>query len=154
MVRDWGALGRGATAVYATVWSEAGVEGCRGVRGGLSPRVEDDVRAVLDAACDEAMLRSSAAPAGARVSFFYAGRGVAIGVAYDPARFGLLVESGSTSAVILPGEARTSSYAWRKAARLLQRQHLAQSGGQVRARLFAARTVELNAEEVAACRER
>jgi hypothetical protein len=141
---SWAAVGRGAEAAYATVWSARGVAGCRGIRGGLSSRPEVDARAVLGEAALEAGVAGRGAPVRARVCFLSAGRAAAPDAPYDASACGLLAEAGGRTAVILPGEARTASYAWARARRLLGRSSGAGRAFAPRARIFDARCVDLD----------
>jgi len=144
----WAAASRGAEAVYVTVWSARGVAGCRGSRGRLEAPAVDEVRAALRDAREEAEISGAGPLRRARACFLSRGAGAAEGAPFDPARQALLVERGARTAVILPGEARTAAYAWRKA-------HARVGGGASvpRARIFDVTVVDFTAGDLARWKE-
>ena len=111
----WDEVVRGAEGVYATVWADSGVVGCRGIRGGLEKSGAESVFAVLQDALDEAGPRRAARVRAARISVLGRGQALALDASFDPSMESLLVSRGEAAVVILRGEARTPSYAWRRA---------------------------------------
>ncbi|MBI5838099.1 MAG: hypothetical protein HZB25_12750 [Candidatus Eisenbacteria bacterium] len=142
----WAELARGAEAVYVTAWDARGVAGCRGVRGGLASRVEADVDAALREAVLEARLAGRGVPRRARCCFLREGRSTEPDAPLDVAGEALLLESDGRTAVILPGEARTAAYAWRRARRLLGISGTAVTAS---ARVYQVRSVDMDSLRVA-----
>ena len=139
----WAALASGAEGVYATLWSAHGVVGCRGSRGPMPRGAAAAARSALEDASVEARLRGTPHPARGVITFLRDGRGAAPDEPFDPSSCALLVEGPAGTAVILPGEARTSSYAWREA-----RRRAGATGPTVAARIFRSRQAPLNSQEI------
>jgi hypothetical protein len=138
----WNNALRGAEGVYATVWGNSGVVGCQGLRGRLEKSGAESVFAVLEDALDEAGPPRAAHVRLAKISVLGRGRSLASDASFDPSMESLLVSRGEASVVILRGEARTPSFAWRRARARLG----VPAGGLVSGRVYQTRQYTLDSQ--------